>query len=233
MGNKKNKNSRKGKLGGASSIAASGHSRGELLRESSEVAGAISGSKRTIRVNGVGGKKKKAKSDVVDREEEEGISNDEADEVVGDDEADEVVGGDEADEVPDNEQVLDDDAGGHGGIEEETARDLTVFFGEEARNDDCENDEDTGDEWTWEDEKVPDPLSSDDENEEQSIPSLAYREDVDPEALLGLGNTFSTTEEFKHTLLWYTLKTQRNIKLYRSTSLKLGAKCADEESSCP
>ncbi|CAN7085854.1 unnamed protein product [Brassica oleracea var. botrytis] len=198
MGNKKNKNSRKGKLGGASSIAASGHSRGELLRESSEVAGAISGSKRTIRVNGVG-----------------------------------VVGGDEADEVPDNEQVLDDDACGHGGIEEETTRDLTVFFGEEARNDDCENDEDTGDEWTWEDEKVPDPLSSDDENEEQSIPSLAYREDVDPEALLGLGNTFSTTEEFKHTLLWYTLKTQRNIKLYRSTSLKLGAKCADEESSCP
>ncbi|KAL0663400.1 hypothetical protein Bca4012_100237 [Brassica carinata] len=120
MGNKKNKNSRKGKLGGASSIAASGHSRGELLRESSEVAGAISGSKRTIRVNGVGGKKKKAKSDVVDREEEEGISNDEADEVVGDDEADEVVGGDEADEVPDNEQVLDDDACGHGGIEEES-----------------------------------------------------------------------------------------------------------------
>ncbi|WZZ67009.1 hypothetical protein YC2023_078379 [Brassica napus] len=119
MGNKKNKKSRKGKLGGASFIAASGHSRGELLRESSEVAGAISGSKRTIRVNGVGGKKKKAKSDVVDREEEEGISNDEADEVVdddeadevvGDDEADEVVGGDEADEVPDNEQVLDDDA---------------------------------------------------------------------------------------------------------------------------
>ncbi|KAL0837223.1 hypothetical protein Bca101_089113 [Brassica carinata] len=80
MGNKKNKKSRKGKLGGASSIAASGHSRGELLKESSEVAGAI---------------------------------------------------------IPDNEQVLDDDAGGHGGIEEETARDLTVFFGEEARNDDC------------------------------------------------------------------------------------------------
>jgi len=51
MGNKKNKKSRKGKLGGASSIAASGHSRGELLKESSEVAGAISGSKRTIGVN--------------------------------------------------------------------------------------------------------------------------------------------------------------------------------------
>uniref|UniRef100_A0A0D3ACD3 Transposase MuDR plant domain-containing protein n=1 Tax=Brassica oleracea var. oleracea TaxID=109376 RepID=A0A0D3ACD3_BRAOL len=108
--------------------------------------------------NGTEGKKKKAKSDVVDREEEEGISDDKADEVVGDDEADEVVGGDEADEVPDNEQVLDDDAGGHGGIEEETARDLTVFFGEEARNDDCENDEDTGDEWTWEDEQTLSPL---------------------------------------------------------------------------
>ncbi|CAN7021655.1 unnamed protein product, partial [Brassica rapa subsp. trilocularis] len=196
MGNKKNKKSRKEKLGGASSIDASGHSRGELIRESSEVAGAKSGSKRTIGVNGV-----------------------------------RVVGGDEADEIPDNKQVLDDDAGGH--VEEETARDLTVFFGEEARNDDCENDEDTGDEWTWEDENVPDPLSSDDENEEQSIPSLDYREDVDPEALLGLGNTFSAAEEFKHTLLRYTLKTRRNIKLYRSTSLKLGVKCADEDSSCP
>ena len=231
MGNKKNKKSRKEKLGGASSIDASGHSRGELIRESSEVAGAKSGSKRTIGVNGVRGKKKKTKSYVVDREKEEGISDDEADEVVDDDEAGEVVGGDEADEIPDNKQVLDDDAGGH--VKEETARDLTVFFGEEARNDDCENEEDTGDEWTWEDENVPDPLSSDDENEEQSIPSLAYREDVDPEALLGLGNTFSAAEEFKHTLLRYTLKTRRNIKLYRSTSLKLGVKCADEDSSCP
>ncbi|CAF2084532.1 unnamed protein product [Brassica rapa] len=51
MGNKKNKKSRKEKLGGASSIDASGHSRGELIRESSEVAGAKSGSKRTIGVN--------------------------------------------------------------------------------------------------------------------------------------------------------------------------------------
>lgn len=68
MGNKKNKKSRKEKLGGASSIDASGHSRGELIRESSEVAGAKSGSKRTIGVNGVRGKKKKTKSYVVDRE---------------------------------------------------------------------------------------------------------------------------------------------------------------------
>ncbi|KAG2246720.1 hypothetical protein Bca52824_086348, partial [Brassica carinata] len=60
MGNKKNKKSRKGKLGGASSIAASGHSRGELLKESSEVAGAISGSKRTIGVNSTGKKKKES-----------------------------------------------------------------------------------------------------------------------------------------------------------------------------
>ncbi|XP_048630294.1 uncharacterized protein LOC125603078 [Brassica napus] len=175
MGSKKNKKSRQGKLGGASSVA-------------------------------------KRKGGV-------------------DDEADVPDEAPDNEEVPNNEEVPDE-ANGHGGIKEEAGRDLTVSFGEVARNDDCENDEDSGDEWYWEHEKeVPDPLSSDDENEEQSIPSLAYREDVDPEAMLGLGNTFSTAEEFKHTLLRYTLKTRRNIKLYRSTALKLGAKC--EDGSCP
>jgi len=206
MGNEKNKKSRQGKLGGASSVA----KRKGGVDDEADVR-----------------KKKKSKTDVLDREEEGEISEDDCG-VVGDDEADEAP---DNEEVPNNEEVPDE-ANGHGGIEEETGRDLTVFFGEVARNDDCENDEYSGDDWYWEHEKeVPDPLSSDDENEEQSIPSLAYREDVDPEAMLGLGNTFSTAEEFKHTLLRYTLKTRRNIKLYRSTALKLGAKC--EDGSCP
>uniref|UniRef100_A0A0D3DVU1 Uncharacterized protein n=1 Tax=Brassica oleracea var. oleracea TaxID=109376 RepID=A0A0D3DVU1_BRAOL len=235
MGNEKNKKSRQGNLGGASSVA---KRKGGVVTDEADVC-----------------KKKKSKTD--DREEKGEISEDDCG----------IVGDDEADEAPDNEEVPDDEADGHGGIDEEGGRDLTVFFGEVARNDDCENAEDIGDEWYWEHEKeVPDPLSSDDENEEQSIPSLAYIEDVDPEAMLGkmwiqrqclesddeneeqsipslayiedvdpeamlgLGNTFSTTEEFKHTLLRYTLKTRRNIKLYRSTSLKLGAK--GEDSSC-
>ncbi|XP_013632721.1 PREDICTED: uncharacterized protein LOC106338244 [Brassica oleracea var. oleracea] len=206
MGNEKNKKSRQGKLGGASSVA----KRKGGVDDEADVR-----------------KKKKSKTDVLDMEEEGEISEDDCG-IVGDDEADEAP---DNEEVPNNEEVPDE-ANGHGGIEEEGGRDLTVFFGEVARNDDCENDEDSGDEWYWEHEKeVPDPLSSDDENEEQSIPSLAYREDVDPEAMLGLGNTFSTAEEFKHTLLRYTLKTRRNIKLYRSTALKLGAKC--EDGSCP
>ncbi|KAJ4910274.1 DBD_Tnp_Mut domain-containing protein [Raphanus sativus] len=254
MGNAKNKKSRQGKLGGASSVT---KRKGRVGEDEADVC-----------------KKKKSKTDVVDREEEGEMSEDDCD-VVGDDEADEAptneeVREDEADGdggieeeggrdgAPTNEEVREEEADGHGGIEEEGGRDgaqnneevredeadghggieeaggghLTVFFGELARTDDCENDQDSGDEWYWEHEKeVLDPLSSDDENEEQSIPSLAYREDVDPEAMLGLGNTFSTAEEFKHTLLRYTLKTRRNIKLYRSSSLKLGGKC--EDSSCP
>ncbi|KAL0873930.1 hypothetical protein Bca101_023635 [Brassica carinata] len=242
MGDEKKKKSRQGKLGGASSVAKrkGGPSDEADLRKKK-------GKSAT--------KGKKRNDEEADMEEEREISEDDCG-IVGDEEADDEVpdNDEDKDELPANDDELpanddelpanndelptndelpaNDEADGHGGIEEEGGRDLTVFFGEVARNDDCDNDEDSGDEWYWEHEKeVPDPLSSDDENEEQSIPSLAYREDVDPEAMLGLGNTFSTAEEFKHTLLRFTLKTRRNIKLYRSNALKLGAKC--EDSSCP
>uniref|UniRef100_A0A0D2ZRS3 Transposase MuDR plant domain-containing protein n=1 Tax=Brassica oleracea var. oleracea TaxID=109376 RepID=A0A0D2ZRS3_BRAOL len=126
---------------------------------------------------------------------------------------------------------------GIAGIEEENCRDLGVLFGDIARNDDYEVDEDEGDDDAWDDDKIPDPVSSDDENEEEMIPAQAYRADIDPEELLQLGKTFSDAEDFKYTCLRYTLKTRYNIKYYRSSSLKMGAKCAaemrDDEDSCP
>lgn len=102
----------------------------------------------------------------------------------------------------------DNDDDGSGGIVEETCRDLSVFFGEDSRNDDCEVDEDIGDAYAWDEEKIPDPLSSDEENEEEMRPSEVYREDVDPEELLQLGKTFFDAADFKHACLRYTLKTR-------------------------
>ncbi|XP_033143570.1 uncharacterized protein LOC103848159 isoform X1 [Brassica rapa] len=126
---------------------------------------------------------------------------------------------------------------GIAGIEEENCRDLGLLFGDEARNDDCEVDEDEGDDDAWDDDKIPDPVSLDDENEEEMRPAQAYRPDIDPEELLQLGKTFSDAEDFKHTCLRYTLKTRYNIKYYRSSSLKMSAKCAaemrDDEDPCP
>ncbi|XP_010470522.1 PREDICTED: uncharacterized protein LOC104750427 isoform X2 [Camelina sativa] len=131
----------------------------------------------------------------------------------------------------------DNDDDGYGGIAEETCRDLSVFFGEDGRNDDCEVDEDIGDVYAWDEEKIPDPLSSDEENEEEMRPSEVYREDVDPEELLQLGKTFFDAADFKHACLRYTLKTRYNIKFYRCSSLKMAAKCAatmrEDEDPCP
>ncbi|XP_033132814.1 uncharacterized protein LOC117127247 isoform X3 [Brassica rapa] len=130
-----------------------------------------------------------------------------------------------------------EDENGIAGIEEVGCTDLSLYFGDKAKNDDCEVDEDEGDDDAWDDDKIPDPVSSDDENEEEMRPAQAYREDTDPEELLQLGKTFSDAEDFKHACLRYTLKTRYNIKYYRSSSLKMGAKCAaemrDDEAPCP
>ncbi|XP_013583275.1 PREDICTED: uncharacterized protein LOC106292209 [Brassica oleracea var. oleracea] len=126
-----------------------------------------------------------------------------------------------------------EDENGIAGIEEFGCTNLSLYFGDKAKNDDCEVDEDEGDD----DDKILDHVSSDDENEEEMIPAQAYREDTDPEELLRLGKTFSDAEDFKHACLRYTLKTRYNIKYYRSSSLKMGAKCAaemrDDEARCP
>ncbi|XP_013616913.1 PREDICTED: uncharacterized protein LOC106323314 [Brassica oleracea var. oleracea] len=123
------------------------------------------------------------------------------------------------------------------GIEEVGCTDLSLYFGDKAKNDDCEVDEDEGDDDAWDDDKIHNLVSSDDENEEEMIPAQAYREDTDPEELLQLGKTFSDAEDFKHACLRYTLKTRYNIKYYRSSSLKMGPKCAaemrDDEAPCP
>ncbi|XP_013639577.1 PREDICTED: uncharacterized protein LOC106344816 [Brassica oleracea var. oleracea] len=140
-------------------------------------------------------------------------------------------------ETNDREECPSEDENDIASIEEENCRDLAPYFGDEARNDDCDVDEDEGDDDAWDDDKIHDTVSSDDENEEEMIPAQAYRADLDPEELLQLGKTFSEAEDFKHACLRYTLKTRYNIKYYRSSSLKMGAKCAaemrDDEAPCP
>ncbi|KAG2270206.1 hypothetical protein Bca52824_064761 [Brassica carinata] len=76
-----------------------------------------------------------------------------------------------------------EDENGIAGIEEVGCTDLSLYFGDKAKNDDCEVDEDEGDNDAWDDDKIPDPLSSDDENEEEMRPAQAYREDTDPEEM--------------------------------------------------
>jgi hypothetical protein len=54
----------------------------------------------------------------------------------------------------------------------------------------------------------------------------------DPEKLLRLGKTFNNPEDFKIAILRYSLKTRYDIKLYRSQSLRVGAKCTNTDVKC-
>lgn len=84
----------------------------------------------------------------------------------------------------------------------------------------------------WDDERIPDPLSSDDDEEEAERREL-FSNSVDSKELLALGKTFGCRADFKLALLRYFLKTRYDIKLYKSTIVKVGAKCSDTESNCP
>ena len=133
----------------------------------------------------------------------------------------------------DNGVGLDED-NGNVGLEEEECDDFEAGLGEAARDDDnrSDSDADSGDE-IWDDERIPDPLShSDDEGGPEAECAAAAQADYSDEPLR-LGKTFNGPEEFKIAVLRYSLKTRYDIKLYRSQSLKIGAKCSSTDVKCP
>lgn len=129
-------------------------------------------------------------------------------------------------ENDENDCELENDGNGVA-VEEEVVEHLPNLFGEIARED--ESDVESGDD-IWNDENIPDPLSSDDEEEEALRES--HEDTTSPDEILALGKTFGSASEFKQALLRYSLKTRYDIKLFLSTKKKLGAICCDTEDDC-
>ncbi|XP_010469626.1 PREDICTED: uncharacterized protein LOC104749643 [Camelina sativa] len=117
------------------------------------------------------------------------------------------------------------------GLEEIICEDMANQFGEDARDEEDLTDADSGDD-IWDEEKIPDRLS--DSEDEDNVDGDNHVEPEDAEEMLHLGKTFSSPNDFKLAVLRYSLKTRYDIKLYRSQSLKLGAKCTyvDEDGKC-
>ncbi|XP_023638931.1 uncharacterized protein LOC111830653 [Capsella rubella] len=117
-------------------------------------------------------------------------------------------------------------------IDVEVCNNLEDSFGVEVGEDDAtgNNSDDSGDD-VWDDEKIPDPLS-DDDNEYEAERPLSNGDRSD--SLLELHKTFNNADEFKYALLRYSLKTQYDIKMYKSSSNRLGAKCTQHvKDKCP
>ncbi|CAA7031228.1 unnamed protein product [Microthlaspi erraticum] len=91
----------------------------------------------------------------------------------------EVVGDEDCDEVG-NEAADEEEDGNNLGVQEEGCQDLCVHFGEAARDEEVGSDADSGDD-IWNDDRIPDPLSSEDEDDEEES---ARRETEDPDELL-------------------------------------------------
>lgn len=134
--------------------------------------------------------------------------------------------------VDDATDELDEDVGVNGiSVEEEDCPNLEVHFGDMAREQEEASDADSGDD-IWDDNNIPDPLSSDDDEEAAERKEMRANT-IDSEELLFLGKTFGCAADFKVALLRYSLRTRYDIKLYKSSAQKLGAKCSDMESECP
>lgn len=110
--------------------------------------------------------------------------------------------------------------------------DLSSHFeaaAQEDRDDLYDANDDSGDD-IWDDDHIPDPLFSDDRDVEEEGRQFNYG----PDDILALGKTFNTAEEFKYVVLKYSLKTQYDIKFYKSSSDRLGAHCTQHvEEKCP
>ncbi|KAG7582633.1 Transposase MuDR plant [Arabidopsis suecica] len=115
------------------------------------------------------------------------------------------------------------------GVEEERCDDFEAEFGDGAREEKDETDADSGDD-IFDDEKIPDPRSASEDEEDGEREDIAEADD--PEVMLSIGKTFSSPEDFKIAVLRYSLKTRYDIKLYRSQSMRIGAKCADTDVNC-
>jgi len=158
--------------------------------------------------------------------ESEAVSGDDC-EVCGNEDCDDIRYDDEED---DRDEVNETEHRNRLGVDEQVCEDFVAEFGEAARDDEDVSDADSGDE-IWDDERIPDPLS-DSNNDEDLVDGVARTEPEDLEELLKLGKTFSCPEDFKIAVLRYSLKTRYDIKLYRSQTLKISAKCSDTDVKC-
>lgn len=115
------------------------------------------------------------------------------------------------------------------GVEEETVANLKERIGNIPEDNLTDNNDgaDSGDD-VWNDDVIPDTLSSsdDDDFDERRLHNPCGGDQV-----LWLGQTFSAAADFKYALLTYALKTEYDIKMYKSESSKLGAMCSHKE--CP
>ncbi|XP_010468532.1 PREDICTED: uncharacterized protein LOC104748622 [Camelina sativa] len=111
-------------------------------------------------------------------------------------------------------------------LEEVANLNMEDDFPEMVRTEEGGSNSDSGDD-IWDDDKLPDPLSSDDEDEieEEDKDEAAPKDWFDPESLLELEKTYNSP-----------MTSRYDIKLYRSNALLVGEKCCyvDEDGvSCP
>jgi len=90
-----------------------------------------------------------------------------------------------------------------GGIEEEQCDNFETEFGVGAREDDNESDAHSEDE-IWDDERILEPMSHSDDDEEGPEQEGVVPQAEDPYELLRLGKTFNGPNEFKIAVLRYS-----------------------------
>lgn len=156
--------------------------------------------------------------------EHETIPGDDCEAVI-DDPGDELV-----EEVEDNDVGEEEDESRGIRVEEQTCVVLSTHIGDIAMNDGV-NDDESGDDDCWKEDQIPDPISS--EDDEEDARREAREDGASSDDVLVLGKTFSSADEFKQALFRYSLKTRYNIKLYISTQMRLAAVCLDTEYDCP
>ncbi|KAG7563172.1 Transposase MuDR plant [Arabidopsis suecica] len=166
------------------------------------------------------GRRRKRRKVRVEEEDEEPEIDPEPD--IEDDCA--VYGDEDCDDVDDVVGGGDKDDNGGLGVEEDVNLDIENDFPEAYREYEAASDCDSGDD-IWDDDKIPDPLSSDDDDEDRAVEEEARTDVDDPETILALKKTFNSPEDFKLALLMYSLKTRYDIKLYRSEAMVVAAKC--------
>ncbi|CAE5956863.1 unnamed protein product [Arabidopsis arenosa] len=166
------------------------------------------------------GRRRKRRKVRVEEEDEEPEIDPEPD--IEDDCA--VYGDEDCDDVDDVVGGGDKDDNGGLGVEEDVNLDIEKDFPEAYREYEAASDCDSGDD-IWDDDKIPDPLSSDDDDEDRAVEEEARTDVDDPETILALKKTFNSPEDFKLALLMYSLKTRYDIKLYRSEAMVVAAKC--------
>ncbi|CAD5324537.1 unnamed protein product [Arabidopsis thaliana] len=119
----------------------------------------------------------------------------------------------------------EDDCAVHGDEDCDAYTDAVEEFPEFAGvEEDCSDDDPPDD--VWEEDKIPDPFSSDDEDESRTREVHGHRDAANEEVLLELKKTYNTPDDFKLAVLRYSLKTRYDIKLFRSEARIVAAKCS-------